>query len=90
MVDNTWWERDHMLFLEEREIVDDWRTLRGRWIVVDASGRRDFSWTGRLYSSETLTSMMIDVGFRDVKLYGDIGGAPFDRNARHLVVAATR
>lgn len=90
MVSSTWWERDGVLFLEEREVIDDWRRLSGRWIVVDDNGRRDFTYTGWLYSSEALTAMLEKVGFRSVALYGDLAGSPFDLTARHLVAVATR
>lgn len=86
----TWWERDGRLFLEEREVIDGWRRLKGRWIVVDQQGRRDFPYSGSLYSSDTITRMLKSVGFRSVDLYGDLAGGPFDMCARHLVAISNR
>jgi hypothetical protein len=87
---HTWWERDGRLFLEEREVVDGWRRLRGRWIVVDQQGRRDFPYSGSLYSSDTIIRLLESVGFRSVDLYGDLAGGPFDISARHLVAISTK
>ncbi|MER6214086.1 methyltransferase domain-containing protein [Streptomyces sp. NPDC001674] len=88
--ERSWTERAGTLYLEERHVIDDWRRVRGRWIVVDSAGRRDFSYESWLYSGEELSAMLRAAGFADVSLYGDFGGAPYGQYSKHLVVIARR
>ncbi|MEU3660270.1 class I SAM-dependent methyltransferase [Streptomyces sp. NPDC032940] len=86
----VWLERDGMLFLEERAVVDDWRRIRGRWIVVSDGRRQDYPYTSWLYSGQEITDMLRSVGFSHVSLHGDFSGAPYDQHAKHLVAVARR
>ncbi|MGW7074689.1 class I SAM-dependent methyltransferase [Streptomyces sp. NPDC054866] len=88
--ERSWTERDGVLYLEERCVVDDWRRVRGRWIVVDGAERRDFPYEAWLYSGEELRAMLGQIGFKTVTLYGDFTGAPYGQQAKHLVAVAQR
>ncbi|MFF6780666.1 methyltransferase domain-containing protein [Streptomyces sp. NPDC012510] len=88
--ERSWAEHKGALYLEERYVADDWRRVRGRWVVVDSSGRRDFPYESWLYSGEELTAMLRTVGFRDISLHGDFSGAPYGQFSKHLVVVAHR
>lgn len=88
--ERSWTEHGGTLYLEERRVTDDWRRVRGRWIVVDAGGRRDLPYASWLYSAEELTAMLGAAGFREVRLHGDFRGAPYDQYAKHLVAVARR
>jgi SAM-dependent methyltransferase len=88
--ERTWQERDGVLYLEERLIVDDWRRTQGRWIIVDGDGRREYPYVSWLYSGAALADMMKKAGFCSVSLYGDLSGAPYDRKARNLVAVAVK
>lgn len=89
-VERTWWERDHTLFLEEHAVVEDWNRVAGRWVVVNDSGRHDYTFRSWLYSGSEMKEMLKEAGFASTSLYGDLTGAPFDRSAKHLVAVATR
>lgn len=90
-VPRTWWERDGVLYLDELEVIDDWRRVRGRWVVIGTDGvRHDYRYISWLYSAEALAGMLTDVGFRRVRLYGDLAGAPYDLRARYLVAVAEK
>ena len=86
----TWEERDGALFLEERKIVDGWSRIETRWIIVRDGEQEEFTLKLRLYSGAEITALLQDVGFGEIKLYGSLGGIPYDHEAKRLVAVATK
>ncbi|UPM42204.1 class I SAM-dependent methyltransferase [Halocatena salina] len=86
----TWDERDGTYFLEEHEITDNWSWMENRWIVVTDEAVQEFTVSHRLYSAYELTTLLQRVGFEDVSVYGNLDGDPYDENAAHLVIVATK
>ena len=84
----TWEERDGILLLEESWVLDDWRRVAGRWVLVDAAGRRDYPWMAWLYTGDNLAELLVEAGFGSVELYGSFTGRPYDRDAKYLVAVA--
>ena len=83
-----WREEDGMLILEERELASDWSTIHNRWIILDDGDRREVTLTTRLYSAGELSRLLKEAGFAVVDVYGDLSGAPYDMEAKRLVVVA--
>jgi SAM-dependent methyltransferase len=81
---------DGSLFLQEREIRDDWTWIENRWILVKDGQRKDFSLGHRLYDGAGLRTLLLGSGFESVALYGDLDGAPYDNEARRLVAVAQK
>ena len=81
---------DGSLFLQEREISQDWTWIENRWIVVKDGQRQEFTIGHRLYDGAGLRAVLLDAGFSSVDLYGDLGGAPYDTSARRLVAVARK
>lgn len=79
---------DGLLLLEQREIVDDWRRVRNRWIIFRDGGRYELEFSLRLYGAAELTDLLRDVGFSEVKAFGNLEGDPYDEHARRLIVVA--
>lgn len=86
----TWDERDGTYVLEEHHVTDDWSWMENRWIVVTEDDVSEFTVSHRLYSAFELTALLERVGFDDVSVYGNLAGEPYDENAGHLVVVATK
>lgn len=86
------WNRlaDGRIVLEERRIVDGWKRIETRWILIDGAQRKESTLTLRLYSGAELETLLRTVGFGEVALYGDLGGAPYDQKAERLIALATR
>lgn len=84
----TWSEQDDAYVLEEHEITDNWNRIKNRWILVRDGSVNEFDVSHRLYSAFELTSLLENVGFRDLSVYGSLEGIPYDENADHLVVVA--
>jgi len=85
-----WQESERALLLEEREILEGWSRIRTRWILVRNGGREEFTFTLRLYSGAELKGLLEDVGFRDVRLLGDLAGTPYGPEARRLVAVGRK
>ncbi|MBW2734119.1 MAG: class I SAM-dependent methyltransferase [Deltaproteobacteria bacterium] len=90
-----WRERDWResaegaLILEERKVKDHFSRASCRWLMVTKSGcRREYCFEHRLYSASELVALLTQAGFGEVKIYGDLEGAPFDQEASRMVAVA--
>ncbi|MCK4758188.1 MAG: class I SAM-dependent methyltransferase [Thermoplasmata archaeon] len=80
-------EQNGTLLLQERKITKNWSWLDNRWIRISKSGERhEYNVSHRLYSGAELKKLLEDCGFRDVQVFGNFEGAPYDQEARRLVV----
>jgi SAM-dependent methyltransferase len=83
-----WREEDGMLILEDRKLAPDWSTLDNRWIIIGDGDRREVTLTTRQYSAAELCRLLREAGFANVDACGDLLGAPYDMQAKRLVVVA--
>lgn len=80
----------NLYLLEERRVRGGWEHIDNRWLLLDASGIREFRWTIRLYSGKELDRLLRQAGFTQVTLHGDLSGAPYNDEARRLVIVAVK
>jgi hypothetical protein len=64
--------------------------LSVRWIALRGSDRKEYRFGHRLYSATELVALLTDVGFDPVVAYGSLEGAPYDHEAKRLVVLARK
>lgn len=88
--ERDWCEVDGVLFLEERKLSPNWDRTENRWIIVDGSGRRDFTLSLRLYSAVELCSLLGRSGFHSISTFGGLSGIPYDHAANRLVAVAAK
>nr|ABQ11273.1 putative methyltransferase [uncultured bacterium] len=81
---------DGAIVLEERRVLDGWKRLESRWTRIYGSERRSSTLLVRLYSGAELESLLREVGFREVDLYGSLSATPYDQNAERLVAVASK
>ena len=81
---------DGTLFLQERRVNRDWTWIENRWILVKDGHKQAFEVSHRLYDGAGLRALLLGTGFETVDLYGDLGGAPYDIDARRLVAVARK
>ena len=81
---------DGAIVLEERRVLDGWKRIENRWTRIHGSERRSSTLLVRLYSGAELESLLREVGFREVGLYGSLSAIPYDQNAERLVAVATK
>jgi len=89
--DRDWHEEpDGSILLEERNVNSGWDRLDVRWIVLKGSERREHRFFHRVYSANELKTLLVDVGFSQVDVYGSLAGIPYDHHAQRLVLVAQK
>lgn len=81
---------DGTLVVQRREIFDEWTRIRNEWIFIKGSEIQTFKFHHTLYSGQELKDRIREVGFRDVRLYGDFEGTEYGREAKRLVAVARK
>ena len=89
--ERDWHESDDTILLEERKLSEDWRRIESRWILIkDGKQQAECRFSLRLYSAVELKELLKQCGFRQVDIYGNLAGEPYDQNAKRLVVVARK
>lgn len=87
----TWHrEPDGTIVLEERWIEKDFTWIENRWTLIRKGRTRTFRVAHRMYSAAELKSLLRRAGFRNVKAFGTLEGAPYDQDAQRLVLVARK
>lgn len=81
-------EDDGALVLQERKVRPGWEWIDVRWIVMRGTRRSERRFGHRLYSATELVALLNDVGFDPISVCGSFEGAPYDHQAKRLVVLA--
>ena len=76
---------DGTLLVERHEIFDDWTRVRNEWLLIKNRKARRFTFHCTIYSGHELRDRMERAGFKDVKLYGSLGGSEYGPNAERLI-----
>ncbi len=86
------WERlpDGALLLQERKLSRGWDWIESRWTLIGPKRRKELTVSCRPYSGAELKAVLKQAGFREVDLFGNLGGSPYDNRAERLVAVATK
>jgi hypothetical protein len=79
-----------VLILEERKVRSGWGSIDNCWLVFNEAGRHEFRFTLRVYSERELETLLQRAGFKEIVLYGNLDGAPYDNEATRLVAVARK
>ena len=85
-----WNERDGVIWLQEREVRNNWSWMWNRWILLKGNERIEAEITHRIYAGLEIVNLLTDCGFSKVELFGDLDGSPYDQNARQLIAVGYR
>ncbi|MDR0524632.1 MAG: class I SAM-dependent methyltransferase [Spirochaetaceae bacterium] len=86
-----WFPKAGFTVLTEYTLLDSWSTLHNRWILFkDGRQVTERTFTQRLYAASELRSLLLDVGFASVEIYGDWKGSPYDHQAEVLILVARK
>lgn len=86
--ERDWYDVNGAMMLEERRVTQNWSWIENRWIMVKDGKADEFEFGFRLYSAAELSALLGNCGFREIEVYGDLAGAPYDHEAKRLVVVA--
>ena len=79
---------DGTIFIDRCTVVEDWSRVENEWILVRDGQARTFRLRLSVYSGQELKDRLLAAGFSRVSLYGNLDGAPYDREASRLVAVA--
>jgi len=81
---------DGAVLLQRPQLRRDWSRVYNEWTLVKDGRARTFTFEHSLYSGRELKDRLLHCGFREVRLFGDLQGAPFGLEAPWLVAVARR
>lgn len=88
---NAYFEEEGSIFVEIREISDDWGWIKNKWIICEDGKNREYDVEHRVYSATELKWLLKETGFRVKKCYGDFNvNMPYDRTAKRLIIHAVK
>jgi hypothetical protein len=81
---------DGAMLLQRPQIRNDWSRVSNEWILLKDGQYRTFRFEHTVYSGRELKERLTSAGFADVKLFGDLAGAPYGPDAARLVAVAQK
>ena len=78
------------MLVQRHEIFDDWTRIRNEWIVIQNGKASTFNFHHTIYSGQELRDRLERVGFRDIRLYGNLDGNDYTLKAERLIAVARR
>lgn len=88
--ERDWREKDGAILLEDRQVIRNWTQMHNRRTLIRGDRKIEFVVQHWLYSASELADMLEDAGFRQVDIFGDLQGIPYDDDARRLVAVAQK
>jgi SAM-dependent methyltransferase len=79
---------DGSLIFQRPQIRDDWTRIRSEWTLVKDCRARSFTFEHTVYSGRELKDRLLNCGFKQVRLFGDQQGSPYDLDANRLIAVA--
>ena len=76
--------------IQRHEVFDEWTRIRNEWILIRKGRAKSFKFHHTIYSGQELRDRMTQVGFTDVRLYGDLDGDEYGPNAHRLIAVARK
>jgi 2-polyprenyl-3-methyl-5-hydroxy-6-metoxy-1,4-benzoquinol methylase len=83
-------EFDGYKVVARSEILNDWNLLECRRTITKDNVEKEIVAYHRLYSAKELGQYLQEVGFRNVKVYGDYAGAPYNSEAKAMILVADK
>jgi len=78
------------LVILRRRVTDDWSIMENEWILLKGNQARSFRLRHWIYAGSELRTMLAQVGFGDVRLYGSLSGTAYGPEAQRLVAVARK
>ena len=79
---------DGKILVQRHEIFDDWTRIRNEWILIEGDRAITYRFHHTVYSGQELKDRLKQVGFEEIKLFGDLDGGEYGVDASRLIAAA--
>jgi SAM-dependent methyltransferase len=81
---------DGSVLVQRPQLRDDCCRVYSDWILVKDGRTRSFSFEHTIYSGRELKDCLLNCGFSQVHLFGDLLGSPYNLEATRLVAVACK
>ncbi len=81
---------DGTKLIQRHEIFDDWTRIRNEWILIRKGKAKSYRFHHTLYSGQELRDRMEQVGFTDVRLFGNLEGDEYGLDTRRLIAVGSK
>ena len=71
-------------------ILEDWSRLECKRHITKEGIEEEIVAYHRLYSASELKGYLEDIGFRNIKVYGNFAGAPYDDTAKSMIMISEK
>jgi SAM-dependent methyltransferase len=88
--EKDWYYVDDFKVLEERKIIQNWSRVESCWTVIKNKTITEYQISLRLYSAVEISNLLRESGFKQIEVYGDFDGNPYNQNAKRLVVVGKK
>jgi cyclopropane fatty-acyl-phospholipid synthase-like methyltransferase len=86
--ESEWFEENGMIILQKHRVIQDWRRLENRWLLIKDGEQHDYTFSHAVYSAEEIVRLLQRAGFSACEVFGNLKKAPYDNRASRLVVRA--
>jgi SAM-dependent methyltransferase len=79
---------DGTLMIWRSAAADDWTRISGQWLALREGRAKSFAVDHWIYSGRELRALLLEGGFRSVRLFGGFDGRPYAQDATRLIALA--
>jgi SAM-dependent methyltransferase len=81
---------DGSLVVQRPQLQDDCCRVHAEWTLIKDGHARNFTFEHAVYSGRELKDRLLNCGFAQVRLFGDLQGSPYNLDATRLVAVARK
>ncbi len=72
------------------QVINDWSSILVKRLISKDGVEREILATHRLYSATEMKQKLKEVGFMNLKVHGNFAGAPYDSDAKSMIIIAEK
>ena len=78
------------LLVRRHRVTDAWSRIHNEWILVRSGRAKTFKFHHAIYSAQELRDRLVEAGFKDNRVYGNLDGDEYGPNAERLIVVGRK
>lgn len=77
------------IVVEHKQVLKNWSIVHYTWLLVKPGGHAEQAeFEFNLYSGTELAALLTNAGFKNIELFGDMAGSPYDASSHRLIARA--
>jgi SAM-dependent methyltransferase len=81
---------DGSVLIQRPQVRNDWSRVRTEWVLLKDGRSKSAIFEHWIYSGREIKERLLACGFKQVQLFGNTQGAPYDMEAQRLVAMARK